>query len=514
MNAQLCSLLLASVLAGPLQVRPAPERDSLDGWFEDQWKKKDLKPAAPCDDAAFLRRVSLDLTGSLPSPEEIRAFLRSVRKDKREKKIDDLLAGPEAAEYFAHLWVQWLMGHDIDFRDLRRLDLGGLCAWLKRAWSEDMPYDDFVWAILTATGKLSESPPANFAAKHLNADEPPAALARASARLFLGIDIRCAQCHDHPFEAMTQEDFWGFTAFFRPLRLQGSTLNEIAVPKPAILREDLGEKFLEPRFLDGRKAEENEPRGAALARLFLTMDKDAASRAIVDRAWRLYFGRPLLPGRHSKGQPELLDLLVKNFRAKKASLRTLTRTLVTSRVYQITSEGPEAARDAYAVGPLKMMNTVQFLRVWNHAFQWEPYFRQQYEKHPDRLPYMKDPDVFWIMRTMQAKELLFPKGRDPEEVLASGTDRLAIKLMNNRDIQLMMVAQFGLVQKTMKQTADPAGRIEELFLLMVSRLPTKSERSKMIEHTRSAGRPEHAGIDGYADIFWMLFNSAEFVFIG
>jgi hypothetical protein len=507
MKVLLCSILL-------LQARPTPDPDNLDGWFEARWKSQNLKPAAPCDDAVFLRRVSLDLTGSLPDPREIRAFLRSDRKDKRAQKIDELLAGPKAAEYFAFLWIQWLMGHDIDFRDLQRLDFAGLCAWLKKAWAEDMPYDEFVRAFLTASGKLTETPTANFAAKHLVADEPPAGLARHTARLFLGVDIRCAQCHDHPFDPMTQDDFWSFAAFFRPLRLQGATLAEGPVAKPGALREDLGEQFVEPRFLDGRKAEAGEARGAALARMFLSMEKDAAGRAIVDRFWKLYFGRALLPGRHSKGLPDLLDLLVKEFRSKKSTLKTLARTLVSSKVYQLSSEGTEANRDAYAVGPIKMMNTVQFLRVWNHAFQWEPYFRQQYEKHPERLPYMKDPDVFWIMRTMQAKELLFPKGRDPEEVLASGTDRLAIKLMNNRDIQLMMVAQFGLVQKTLKETADPGRRIEELFLLMISRMPTKSEKSKMIDHARSAGRPEHAHIDGYADIFWMLFNSTEFVFIG
>ena len=487
---------------------------TIDGWFEEQWKKQELKPAAPCDDATFLRRVSLDLTGTLPDPREIRAFLRSDRKDKRTRKIDELLASPKAAEYFAYLWVQWLMGHDLDFRDFQRLDVAGLCAWLKKAWTEDLAYDEFVRAFLTASGKLTESPTANFAAKHLVAGEPPAAIARATARLFLGTDIRCAQCHDHPFEAMTQDDFWSFAAFFRPLALQNGTLLEHSVTKPGALREDLGEQFVEPRFLDGRKAEEGESRRDALARLFLTMEKDAVARAVVDRFWKLTFGRPLLPGRRSKGMPELLDLLVRDFRSKKASLKSLARTLVTSRVYQLSSEGPEAARDAYAVGPLKMMNTVQFMEAWNHAFQWESYFKQQYEKHPERLPLMRNPDAFWMMRTMQAKELLFPKGRDPEEVLAEGTDRLAIKLMNNRDIQLMMVAQFGLVQRTMKETADPGKRIEELFLLMISRPPGRAEKSRMIDHARSAGRPEHAYIDGYADIFWMLFNSTEFVFIG
>jgi hypothetical protein len=508
------SALLVAAFAGPLQVRPTQDRDFLDGWFEDLWKHRDLRPAPPCEDTVFLRRVSLDLTGTLPEPDEVRAFLRSANKDKRAKKIEELLACSRSAEYFAYQWVQFLMGHDIDFRDLQRLQLGALCGWLKKAWAEDMPYDEFVWAFLSASGSLEEVPAGNFAAKHLVAGEPPANLARAAARLFLGLDIRCAQCHDHPFEATTQEDFWRFAAFFRPLVVRSGTLSEVAVSKPSVLRGDLGELFLEPRFLDGRTAEPGETRGVALARLFLTMEKDVAARAIVDRAWKQYFGRPLLPGRNAKGQPDLLDLLVREFRARKGSLRSLARTIVSSRAYQLSSEGPEGNREFYALGPLKMMNTVQFMRVWNHAFQWESYFRQQYEKHPERLPYMKNPDVFWLSRTMQAKELLFPKGRDPEEVLANGTDRLALKLMNNRDIQLMMVAQFGLVQKVMKETADPGGRIEELFLLMLSRPPTKAEKAKMIEHTRSAGKPEHAYIDGYADIFWMLFNSSEFVFIG
>src|SRR5688572_20050483 len=129
-------LVLAAALTAP-QGRPVTERETLDAWFEDYWKKRDLKPAAPCDDTVFLRRVTLDLTGNLPTPEEIRTFQKSGKKDKREKKIDELLAGAEAAEYFAYLWVQWLMGHDIDFRDLRRLDLGALCGWLKKAWTDD-----------------------------------------------------------------------------------------------------------------------------------------------------------------------------------------------------------------------------------------------------------------------------------------------------------------------------------------------------------------------------------------
>lgn len=507
------SAVLTVLLAAIPQTQPSHDPD-LEAWFDATWKKRDLKPAAPCDDAVFLRRVSLDLVGMVPSPDEVRAFLKSTKKDKRAKKIEELIASPEAAEYFAHLWVQWLMGHDIDFRDLRRLDLGALCVWLKKAWTEDLPYDEFVRAFLTASGRFSENPPANYLAKHLTPGEPPAGLARASARLFLGRDIRCAQCHDHPFDPMTQQDFWGYAAFFRGLREGNGFVDEVPVRKPDPLREDLGELFVEPKFLDGRGPEDGENRSVALARLFLSMENDAAARGIVDRLWKLYFGRSLLPARQSKGQPDLLDLLTRTFRAGKGSLKAFAKTVVGLRAYQMSSEGPEALRDGYAIGPLKMMNTTQFMRVWNHAFQWEPYFKSQYEKNPERMAFFKDPDVFWMVRTMQAKELLFPKGRDPEEVLSSGTDRLAVKLMNNRDIQLMMVSQFSLVQAVTKKTADPERRIDELFLLMVSRPPTKAEKARLVEHVRSAGNPAHAYIDGYADVFWMLFNSSEFVFVG
>jgi hypothetical protein len=313
---------------------------------------------------------------------------------------------------------------------------------------------------------------------------------------------------------MTHEEFWGYAAFFRPLRAGAGSLEEVPVRKPDALRDDLGELFVEPKFLDGRGLEGDETRAAGVSRLFLTMEGDAVARALVDRYWKLYFGRPLLPGKNAKGQPELLALLTKSFRAGKGSLRNLARTIVGLRAYQLSSEGPEPLRDAYALGPLKMMNTTQFMRAWNHAFQWEPYFKQQYEKHPEKNVYFKDPDVFWMVRTMQAKELLFPKGRDQEEVLSNGTDRLAIKLMNNRDIQLMMVSQFSLVQKVTKLTSDPEKRLDELFLLMVSRLPTKAEKARLAEHVKSAGNPAHAYVDGYADIFWMLFNSSEFVFVG
>ncbi|HEX7899754.1 MAG TPA: DUF1549 domain-containing protein [Planctomycetota bacterium] len=435
----------------------------LDALFQDEWKRLELKPAAPADDATFLRRVTLDLTGVLPEPDDVRAFLKSTKKSKRTEKIDALLASPQAAEYFAQLWVQWLMGHDIQAGDLND-DFSALVRKLKAAWEKDLPYDDLVRSLLADPAYLG---------KHLA--EPPAAIAGQTARLFLGVDLRCAQCHDHPFQKISQADFWGFAAFF-------------GTSKGAV-REDLGELRVEPRFLDGRTGK--------LADLLLS--GDAAKKAVVERYWTLFFGR--------KGAPDVPFT---------GSLRGLVRLIATSAAYQRSSEGPDAARRAYAAGPLKMMNSVQFMKVWNHAFQFDAYYRAMYAKDPAKAPFFRDPELFWIGQTMAAKELLFPKGRDPEEAMAAGTDRLALKLMNNRDLQLIMVAkfsqtgQYGHVWRVMKQTADPGRRLDELFLLMVSRPPTSSERAWMLRHLKEAANPFHAT----SDVFWTLFNSSEFIFIG
>lgn len=435
----------------------------LDAWVQAEWRRRELKPGPAADDATFLRRISLDLTGQLPEPDDIRDFLKSTKKSKRTAKIDELLASPQAAEYFAHLWVQWLMGHDIGVGDLND-DLGALVRKLKAAWEKDLPYPDLLRSLL--------ADPA-YRGKHY--DEPPAAIAGHTARLFLGVDLRCAQCHDHPFQKISQREFWGFAALF-------------GTSKRA-LREDLGEMRVEPRFLDGRQG--------ALADLIA--DSEAAQKAVVERYWTLFFGR--------KGAPDV---------EFNGSLKGLARLIVTSAAYQLSSEGTDAARRAYAAGPLKMMNSTQFMKVWNHAFQFDAYYRAMYSKDPAKAPFFRDPDLFWIGQTMAAKEMLFPKGRDPEEAMASGTDRLALKLMNNRDLQLLMVAkfsqtgQYGHVWRVMKRTADPGRRLDELFLLMLSRTPTPSERAWLLRHLKEAANPFHAT----SDVFWTLFNSSEFIFVG
>ena len=167
-----------------------------------------LLPAAapsrdePADDYVFCRRVTLDLVGRPPAPDEIRAFAKS--KD-REKKVAELLESPEAALYHADLWMQWLLDHDFENRDLYRMNVPEFHAWLRGTF--DRPVAETVRSLVAREG-----PAANFARKHLEGGEPPVKLAVLTARLFLGRDLKCAQCHDHPSQPITQEDFWGFTA--------------------------------------------------------------------------------------------------------------------------------------------------------------------------------------------------------------------------------------------------------------------------------------------------------------
>ncbi len=506
-------LLLAALLlpaAAEAQDRPTVSLARLDEHLEADWKKKGLKPGAPCDDATFLRRLTLDLTGNIPRPDDVRDFLKSTRKDKRAARIEELLAAPEASEYFAHLWIEWLMNYDVGFRDIGRISFSALAGWLREIWDKDLPYDRMVHAILTARGDTRLSPAAAFFAKHLAPQDPPAALAGFTARLFLGRDIRCAQCHDHPFEPVTQEEFWGYAAFFRPLTFANRAVSERPPRRPSTLRDDMGEHFAEPRFMDGRGPESGESSGEALARLLLSFEKDAAARALVARVWKLYFGRSIAPSRNDKGRPDILEVLTRGFIANRQSLRWLVKSIVTSRAYLMAGEGTDAARREYAAGPLKMMNPVQYSRAFNFALQLEKHYLKAMETQPRVMPY-NDPDTLWVGLAIQAKDMIFPKGRDPEEFMATGSDRLALRLMNNRDIQALMFHQDGLIRKrVMARLSLPEQRVEELFLLLMGRPPSRSEKSNFVDFVKRMENPYHA----YEDLFWMLFNSSEFIFVG
>jgi hypothetical protein len=407
-----------------------------------------LQSAPPADPHAFNRRATLDLLGRLPTADEARS---AARKPDPSKRVDELLASPEAALYHADLWMQWLLDWDFDNRDFRRFKATELHDWLREGF--DRPFAETASALLARRG-----PAANFAKKHLDGAEPPVKLAVLSARLFLGRDVRCAQCHDHPSKELTHDEFWGWTAFF------GSGGGG--------LRDHLGEKRVAPRTLDGKSPGEGE---APLEFLAGAVD---ARPAIAERYWKLLMGKP--------GHPPELE----RAETPKALLRAI------------------AAHPDYRAraGPLKLMNPVQFMNAFASVFDLGEAHRLMHEKamKSDKvMDVFKEEQVLRLFFHKWARDMLLPRGQNPEEVSAGGTVRMALKLMNNDKVVKYYSTGWGTVRKVLAKRVRAADRVDEMFLTVIGRLPTAGEREVMT--------PKDDW--GFEDLFWALVNSAEFVFI-
>jgi hypothetical protein len=396
---------------------------------------------------AFARRATLDLAGRLPTPDELRAFARSRDRDRL---VAALLDSPAASRYHADLWMQWLLDWDFVNSDFHRFKASELHEWLRASF--DRPLEETVRALLRREG-----PAANFARKHLEGAEPPVKLALLNARLFLGRDLRCAQCHDHPSEKLSQEDFWGFAAFFGEGR--------------GGIRDHLGEKRVPPRFLDGRVPAEGRPPLEALADF---LDPRPALGA---RYSRLILGR------------DGVDVAV-----GAASPKELLRSL--------------AARPGYRAArvPLRPLNPVQFMNAFADVFDLEAAHKLMEEKalKSDKVgAAFKDPEVLRLFFHKWARDMLLPRGADPESVASSGTVRLALKLMNNRKVAAYYSIGWGTLKQVLGRKSSPADRLEELFLSVIGRPPNPAEKEVFVVKNDW----------DYEDVFWALVNSAEFLLV-
>ncbi len=404
--------------------------------------------AVDADDPAFCRRVTLDLAGRLPTPDELRAFGKS--KD-RAKKIDELLASPDAARYHADLWMQWLLDGDFENRDFYRFKAGELHVWLREGF--ERPLAGTVKALLAREG-----PAANWAKKHLDGQEPPVKLATLGARLFLGRDLRCAQCHAHPSEALSQEQFWGWTAFFGEGR--------------GGIRDHLGELRTPPKTLDGRAPGEGED-----ALRFLAEAVDARP-ALAARYWKLLMG--------TSGHPPELE--------REETPRALLKWIASRPEYRAKA------------GPLKLMNPVQFMNAFAAVFDLGEAHRLMHEKamKSDKvLDAFKEEEVLRLFFHKWARDMLLPRGQNPEDIRAAGTVRLSLKLMNNQKVANYYTAGWGTLRKVLQKKVRAADRLDELFLTVIGRLPTRDEREVF---------PAKTDAD-LEDAFWALVNCAEFVFV-
>jgi hypothetical protein len=494
------------------------------------WEKAGVKPAAPADDAEFLRRVYLDIGGRIPSVSEARAFLKDTLPDKRQKLVDKLLDSPQFVRHFASFWQQLLLPEDISVIQVRAL-VPGFEAWVRKEIAANVGYDQLARDLLTAPINELRSPQ-EFTARgnepsamayYVVKDLAPENLAANSARVFLGIRVECAQCHHHPFASWKREQFWGYAAFFGGVARRGPG-GQFAVPGPERLNvQELKmagtDKVVKATFLDGAKPEwkDNLSGRKALADWMTKPDNPYFARAGANRMWYYFFSTGLIDpvdemvGAESQSNhPELLDEMAKDFVAHKFDLKYLIRAITASKAYQLSSHSPDKSQDdagLFARMPVRGMTAAQLFDSLAEAIS----YREGGAGGP-RGPFGGGgPRAQFLNKFAN-------QGERPTEIQASILQALSI--MNSRlvaDATSLEGRQAALLEILVNfPGGTTASRVETLYLATLSRKPTAKEGERMIKYVETGGsaKTDQATDDqkniALADVFWVLLNSVEF----
>jgi hypothetical protein len=543
MKLVLCAfLLLASACTatrGLLGVPTAPAADkaaapaALDELLVGSWLKDDLKISPPATDGEFLRRASLDLIGRVPTLPETRAFLTDTAPDRRARLVDRLLASPEYAEHFADVYAELLWRTDGSKRQ-SKIDRQDPRSWLVTAFNENRPYDRLVWDLLTASGDVRENGAVAFIAARARGGGGPEALAGASARLFLGLQIQCAQCHDHPYDTRwKQEDFYGLVGYFARTRVRRDTsmMNplEMGGMLPAgrvsfmVLDQRRGEArmraprsesevVVQPRFL-GRTppGHGDDGRRQILARAVI--ESDLFAKAMVARTWAQLFGHAMvdpwddLGAEHDPRHPPLLVRLAADFRNSGYDIKSLLRKMVLSPAYARSSIRPDGIADdggaavrAFARARVRPLSSQQLFRSLVTATGADQMVRRRNQDRADRQ----------IERALREYRFTFDDDEMADADSFDGSMPQALLLLNGELTNGgTRAGEDGVLDGILRRSRDPAERLRDMFLAVYTRPPTAEEAAWLLPQLTEGARKQ--GRQAWEDAFFALLISSESV---
>ena len=522
---RLAGVLLAVGLLGPATAAraegppdPAALAVRLDALVNQRLREAHVTPAPRADDAAFLRRVYLDLVGRVPLPQEVHAFLADKSPDKRRKVVDRLLKTPGHVNHFTNVWRHLLLPETSANLEIRFLQ-PGFEFWLQEKLRANTPYDKMVYELLTTpidTGRGRNTPqpglPGNggnplafFQAK----EGKPENLAAATARVFMGVQIECAQCHNHPFARWTRDQFWGMAAFFGGIERTGP--NVFNPVREVIDRRELAipnsDRVVQASFLDDKEPQWKFKTSArvTLAEWLTAPDNPWFARAAANRMWAHLMGVGIidpvddLNDDNKPTHPELLDELAKAFVEAKFDTHYLIRAITATEAYQRTS----------AMTHPSQADPRLFARMSVKALSGEQLFDSLATATGFRDPnFNRNPFAF----NPGSPRALFldkfaPQGKrtEPQTSVLQ-----ALTLMNGRFVadatNVENSAVLGAIA-TAPLMSTPE-RIEALYVATLSRKPTPEEMRRLLRHVEAGGPREVRQRLG--DVMWVLLNSAEF----
>ena len=491
------------------------------------WKVQGVEPSALADDAEWLRRVYLDVIGHIPPVEDAEKFLADRNPQKREKLLNTLLDDPGYVRNWTVVWTNLLIGRS-DSRDVNR---PALQKFLRESFAKNRPWDEMVAEFISAEGSFDQNGATNFLLAHLNNQAVPAT--GITAKIFLGRQIGCTQCHDHPFNDWKQDAFWSFNSFFQQTKVarvdrkdgngkmksQASALETKHVGGPTVFETRRGlMQATYPKFDGVSIGDEPEiNRRNELAKLMTAGDKPQVAEAFVNRLWSHFFGcgftRPVddMGPHNPPSHPELLDHLAREFVASGYDCKQLIRWVCLSDAYQRTSRfGKSNEQDNPETGASPLFSRVYVKSMTAEQLYDSLLLATGADKTPlaggdhDRRRHE------WLQQFVHA----FQTDENDESVTFESSITQALLMMNSELTQEAISTDRGTFLEKLISSREPeAEKIRRLCLATLTRYPTPKEQQALRRLVHEGVTASRINSAGWQDALWAYLNSSEFVLV-
>jgi hypothetical protein len=529
-------LCLSSVSAADSKSdRPVRGKDpvvqEINKYLRQGWTDNEVQPSAEADDSEWLRRVYLDVVGQIPDTGTVEKFLNDKDAGKREALVAELVEDPRFVRHMTTVWANILIGRNPP----RRTSRAGLERFLRESFAKNRPWNEIVYDLLTAEGHFEENGAVNFILGQLdgnpNRDDYTVEATAKATKIFLGMQVQCTQCHDHPFNDWKQNQFWEFNSFLRQVRRQDfrkpdATGQPVDDYSALVKRDYEGPVYFEtrqglmkvayPKYFEKEiDSSKKTNRRQQLAEVMAKADGNhQVARAFVNRTWGHFFGygftKPVddMGPHNPPSHPELLDFLTEEFVKSGYDMRQLAKWICNTEGYQLTSQfNPKNEVDNPAIGEIplfshmyvKSLTVEQLYDSLIVATNADQAGKGSYEDSQRQKE-------MWLREFMR----IFGGNEDDEPTLFSGTIPQALMLMNG-DLTRQAISPdkggFLAAVLTSPKLRTDNQRIQALYVAALGRIPTRPEYSKIEKVMRQAPSP----VAAYQDLYWALLNSNEFV---
>jgi hypothetical protein len=494
------------------------------------WIDNGIRPSDPADDAEWVRRVHLDIVGHIPDLETVQKFIADKDKAKRSKLIDKLLDDdPGYVRNFTTIWTNNLIGRRAPQQNTGILR-GTLQKFLRESFGKNRGWNEIVSDLIAAEGNNQENGATNFLLSHMNDNAVPATA--ISSKLFLGLQVQCTQCHNHPFNEWKQNAFWEFNSFFKqdravPVREYNEKTGREDVIAAQLLHMDFGGpiyferrnglmEVAYPKFMGNEvNPEAATNRRKELAALITAGDRTQLADAMVNRMWGQFFGygftKPIddMGPHNAPSNPALLDRLSREFVTAKYDLRQLIRWICNSEAYNLTSRlnprNPKAKQDNPAAGDIA---------IFSHMYLKAMSAEQLYDSLIVATGAHKSGSGSWEkaeatrQRWMQQFVQAFGTDENDESTSFDGTIPQALMMMNGELMKnALSDAKGTLLYDVLNGKGTPVDKAKLLYLATLSRSPSAREVKVAGRILDGASSP----LEAFQDLYWALLNSNEFI---